>query len=113
MTRPAIFAALLLAAPATAETDACAHYAANFPPEVVAEWASDLVCGDTDWKAKGRALVADDPNPRLSELVARYGSGKAVRDMVEAQPPVIPLPASVWMPLSALAGLLTLKRCRT
>ena len=87
--------------------DACAHYAAHFPAEVVAAWSSDLVCGDTDWAEKGQALVAD-PNPRMSALVARYGSGEAVRGMLEPHdglPPVIPLPGAGWLLLSALAGL--------
>ena len=98
-------AALLLAAPATAETDACRHYQ-DWPVEIVSEWVGDLVCGDIAFEPKGVQPL--DPNPRLTALVARYGSGEAVRAMVQADDRpinVIPLPGAFWLLASALAGL--------
>ena len=104
---PAVLvAAGLFGTAAHAETDACRHYQ-DWPVEIVSEWVGDLVCGDIEFAPKGK-IQPLDPNPRLTALVARYGSGEAVRAMVEADDRpinVIPLPGAFWLLASALAGL--------
>ena len=102
----ALVVASLLAGPSSAETDACRHFEA-WPVEIVSEWVGDLVCGDIEFAPKGK-IQPLDPNPRLTALVARYGSGEAVRAMVQGDDRpinVIPLPGAFWLLASALAGL--------
>ena len=118
MTRPAIIAAaLLLAAPAHAASfapvadtfDPCLDMAPGEARDAWAQWWSGLDClppvlAEAPTEARAQPTQWD----RLIEL---HGSGEAVRAMVQPQErplvvvPAIPLPASVWLLLTALAGL--------
>ena len=105
-------------APVADSFEPCVDMAPGEARDAWAQWWSGLDCLPPVL-AEAPTEAPAQPRTQWERLIDTHGSGEAVRLLVQPQErplvvaPAIPLPASVLLLLSALAGLLTLKRCRT